>query len=394
MFGSSDWSSDVCSSDLLTAATFIAHEIGDCMTLFHPGIGALLAVLVTCALGYETVAQDGLPKANASFAYREGKITTLRGDPSAIKSSGILSKDGRYLFGLWSSYDSHERVIIYDLQLMKEVKRIGEPLSIVGDFFAAAVSLDESVVAAAEKPSGTVQVYDVATARSKGKFTINSRGAPSESRVTSLTFSPDADTVYAVTAGGQVTAWSIKAEKFLFQINTREDKDGHSCQVVAASRDGKHLLGVGQSGYLRILDPATGKELKNLDVENVPLHVSSGTSLRSVMIAPNDRDGIVCDTYRGIWHIDLLNQKVRQVAKTGANERIERIALSASGSQIMFNDAGEKYRALNLMPLNGKRKPGDLGLTGAPNIVAVSHAGDRVLLQVGRTMVQWGLPKK
>jgi WD40 repeat protein len=276
---------------------------------------------------------------------------------------------------------------------MKEVKRIGEPLSIVGDFFAAAVSLDESVVATAEKPCGTVQVYDVATAKSKAKFTIKSEGAPSESSVTSLTFSPDADTVYAVTTGGHLTAWSIKAGKFLFQLSTRAGNDGLSCQVVAASRDGKHLVGVGQLGYLRILDAATGKELKKLDVENVPLHVSSGTSLQSVMIAPNDRDGIACDTYRGIWHIDLVNQKVRQVAKTGANERIERMALSASGGQIMFNDAGEKYRALNLLPLNGKRKPAALGLTGAPTIVAVSHAGDRVLLQEGRTMVQWGLPK-
>lgn len=365
------------------------------VTVFRSALALLLGAILIGTAAVDTAAQDPFPKANTSFAHREGKIVILRGKANVIKSTGVLSKDGRYLFGLWATGRDDRQVIVYDLQLMKEVKRLGEPLVGTSEYHpTAAVSADEKAVATGVKPPGTIKVFDVATGKEKVKFTLPAEGPQADSKVSSIAFSPDGDTVYAATFGGVLSAWSIRTEKLLFQTRTQAGGNVPGCRVVAATHDGKHLVGVGHMGYVRILDAASGKEVNKLDVDNVPLGVSSATNLRSVLIAANDRDVVFCDTHRGIWHLDLATATVRNVAKTGANEYIAHLAISASGDRVMYNDSGEKFHAFHAIMLNGKPRPPKSDIAGSPDIIAVSLAGDRVLLRDGWTAMQWGLPKK
>jgi WD40 repeat protein len=350
----------------------------------------LAAVLLCSAAG----AQQPLPKAGEAIAYRPGRVIALRTNPTTLpRVGGVLSRDGRYYFGR-AGKDTAPGLIVYDLQLDKAVRQFAG----IGGGRTFALSRDETVVAdvvGTGKSANTITLYNVATAKPLLTITIPAgRFDGRTARTAGLAFSPDRATLYAATSDGQVGAWGVATGAVLWRVETQTDADAAHARFVVPTHDGKLLVAAGNSGYLRVLNAATGAEVRKLDVPVIVQGGVPGPSLWRPQVSADGRRAVACDTNDGIWSADLVTGDVRHVHKLGANVRVGHVVLSPSGRLVLFNETGEKHRGLLVAPLDGKPAPALPSLSGVPEIVAASASGDRVLLWDSRGLTQYCLPKE
>lgn len=345
------------------------------------------ATLASVLWVWAAAAQAPLPKAGDSFAHQSGRVISLRTTRGTLEHDGLLSKDGRHVFGVLSK-DKPAHLVVYDLQTNKEVRRFGE-VRRMEHGYRFAVTRDETIVAAALEKGDTIALYDVETANQLRAVTIPPGQVAGAQSFSGLAFSPDGRTLYAATDRGQVVAWVVATGA----VRWRADPPaGPHPTSVAPAGDGK-LVAAGVGGYLRVLDAADGSEGMKLDVPNVPLAGSVTTRLRSLQVTPDGRAAVCCDTKRGIWAVDLDTGDVRQVKKLGANQYVEQMVLPPTGRFLLFTYRGETARRFQLEPLDGKPVPAP-GFAGIPDIIAASQSGDRILVRIPAGLAQYCLPKR
>jgi RNA polymerase sigma factor (sigma-70 family) len=182
---------------------------------------------------------------------------------------GILSPDGKVL--ALSPPDENQTIELWDTETGKKLRELAaEKYS----SYALAFSPDGKTLAAARTGYKAIQFWDVASAKSRGQFAIDTPEPASERSVHSLVFSPDGKTL-AVGDGGLLQPAKTPQVHLLEAASGRErqrpfdmaralNEKGerlpiHYISSVTFVADGKLLIASGNDGMVQVWDVATGK---------------------------------------------------------------------------------------------------------------------------------------
>jgi WD40 repeat protein len=223
---------------------------------------------------------------------------------------------------------------------------------------------------------GTVSLWDVATGKELHHLIDH------DEMITSLFFSPDGKTVIAGSQDHTLRFWDVATGKELRQLSTAKAKGAQAgfgqrtVPAIAFAPDGKVLAVGGTQGAIRLLDAATGKELRQIQKE-----AKEGENRSDVVSVAFSPDGKVLaagsqDRTIRLWDL-ATNQPIREwqipatledvaakmnALEDGRQSDLFMVAFSADGKTLASWNLDRTLRFASSWPGSGRKPDGTVRL--------------------------------
>jgi len=154
------------------------------------------------------------------------------------------------------------------------------------------------------------------------------------SRVTSVAFSPDSQTLATGSADGTAKLWDVKKSKKPWRIFTGQTAGG---VLVRFSLDGKRLVTASENGNLKIWDIAKDKELMSLSGHSEQVNDVTFTNDGKLMATASD-DGTakvwLANTGAELFSLDSHDATVKSVAFSPDGSRL--VVTTTNGEAVVY----------------------------------------------------------
>ncbi len=162
------------------------------------------------------------------------------------------SPDGKWIAVGGKTYGNNNGLFrIYDAGTYQASARLEGG---VGGVHAVSFSRDSQRVATAAE-DGTLRIWDV----SAGAL-LHTLGKPGDSALKCAVYSPEGSLLLSGSADGTIAAWNPQSGEQVFRARIH----GAAVNSMAFTPDGRRLMTVSDDSSLRVLDPATWRELLTL----------------------------------------------------------------------------------------------------------------------------------